>query len=121
MMKESSLTKLTGKFLQAVAGPAVKEIGEMLRDELRPYRAKRQKQLLEKTARMLQEAKAEVNQVPPKVFMKILDEGGLEDDETLHGLWATLLANSAAYPEAIIPAFVDILGQLSTNDALILE
>src|SRR5262245_61852607 len=119
----SELAKQAGQLFESIAGPVAKEIGEMIRDELRPYRAARQAKLAEKTARMVQEGQYVPRVVPPRLLVGIFENAGLEDDEDLHSMWAALLAN-AANPGAtftIRVAFIEILRQLEPQEAKFLD
>ena len=119
----SELAKQIGQLINDVAGPAAKEIGEMIKDEIKPYRAARQMQLAEKTARKLQEAEIKPIAVAPKILLSVFENAGLEDDEEMHDRWATLLANAATpgfeFPISIV--FVELLKQLSPKEAIFLE
>jgi hypothetical protein len=116
------LKKNLSQIVYDLAGPAAKEIGEMLKDELRPYRAARQLQLAEKAVRLIQNSDMRTRAVSPKVLIPILENGGLEDDEQLHDMWAALLANAADSRKAEIPAsFSEILRQISSKEARFLD
>jgi hypothetical protein len=117
------LAKQVGQIIYDVAGPAAQEIGEMIKDEIRPYRAARQMQLAEKTARRLQEAEIKPVAVAPKILLSVFENAGLEDDEEMHDRWATLLANAATpgFEFAISIVFIEILKQLSPREAVYLD
>src|SRR5581483_8633125 len=59
--------------------------------------------------------------VPGRLLLPILEKGSLEEDGDLQQRWAALLANSAAQPENVLPAFVSILAELSPVEAALLE
>jgi hypothetical protein len=56
------------------------------------------------------------------VLVPLLEGGSLEEDESMAERWAALLAN-ATDPDApdVPPAFPDVLRQLSTDDARLLD
>ena len=58
-----------------------------------------------------------------KVLLPSLEHGSLEDENYLQDRWAALLANAAnpQHQQTILPVFVEILRQLSINDARLLE
>lgn len=119
-MKE--ITRQLGQIVYDLAGPAAKEIGKMLQDEVKPYRAARQLQLAEKTVRLIQDAEMTTRVVSPKILIPIFENGGLEDDEHLHDMWAALLANAADSSSPEIPAaFPEILRQISSKEARFLD
>lgn len=73
--------------------------------------------------RMLKDAGIEPNDIPPKLFLPLLEGASLEDDADLQERWAALIANAAnPYSEArVLPIFAQILKQLSSKDALFLD
>ncbi len=105
---------LAGK-IQILAGTAAGEVNDMIRTEQRPYRAARQARLIEKTLRLIQQCGGQASAVPQKILLPILEHAAVEDDESLHSAWASLLANAAMLEEGltITPAFVETLRQLS--------
>jgi hypothetical protein len=84
-----------GKVAYDIAGPVIRDLGEMLKEELAPYRAARGKRLLEKMAKMVKEGDITVHRVPGRILFPIVESASLEDDENLHSKWAALLVNAA--------------------------
>jgi hypothetical protein len=84
------LSSSAAKLLDDIAGPVTKDIGEMIKDELQPYRAIRELKLMGKTVKMVQEAGFQPKAVPPKLLLTAVENGGMEGDEDLHTKWAAL-------------------------------
>ena len=59
--------------------------------------------------------------VSPRLFLPILDRASIEDDEDLHSRWAALLANAGTSPNSVHPSFIEILRQLTPDDAHLLD
>ncbi len=61
--------------------------------------------------------------LPPKYALPIIQAASLEAGKTLQGLWARLIANATdpAYAEKIHPAYIEILRQLSSDEAVIFQ
>jgi hypothetical protein len=118
-VSETNDRSAISQVIRDIAGPVATELGEMLRNEVRPYRIVREAKLMEKTERMVLEAGFNPKAVAPKLFLTIVDNAGIEDDEDLHTKWAALLANAAdSSREAEIPiVYPEILRQLSPIDA----
>jgi hypothetical protein len=117
------LTGIAAKLLYDIAGPVAKEISEMIKDEMRPYRAVREARLAEKTVAMVQKAGFQPKSVSPKILLSAFENAGMEEDEDLHTMWAALLAN-AANPLEQFPmphTFVELLKQLSPAEAKYLQ
>jgi hypothetical protein len=112
-------------FLETLFGAGV-EAGEYLRDAVRYRRWRYQVKLLMKTRRFLEDQGIEPQAVPLKVLIPLLDYASLEedDDESMSDRWAALLANAAAGddgPARVLPGFPRILGELSAQDAALLD
>ena len=107
--------QLTGEFCAEV-GTAGGYIGKLIRLKTWLWTMRRAKQILA-------EAGIEPANVPPKLFLPIMEHASLEDDETLQEKWAALLAN-AANPNAkpgVHIAFAGILKDLSPEEADLLN
>lgn len=108
--------------VKRMLGPAADEVAEMWRDQVRVYRYERQVKLLEKVERMAHEAGFTPQAVPPKVLFPLLEGASFEEDESLHDMWAALLANAASpeHTEAVRPGFIAILKQMAPDEAALL-
>lgn len=113
--------ELLGDMLRKIAGPLADEFGESLGVWARHYRFRLGLKMLQKTQRMLREAGIAPQAVPPRLFLPILESASIEDDEDLHARWAALLANAAAAPSSVHPSFIEILRQLTPDDAHLLD
>jgi hypothetical protein len=106
--------------LQKVAGPAAEEVGLTLKDAVHVYRVRRAYRLAEKFATFCSRTRVQPRQVPLRILLPVLDAASVEDDETLHTMWANILA-AAATPGAKpkpYPAFIETLKQLSREEAV---
>ena len=110
-------------FLSKLVGPASEEAGLILKENVRFYRLKNQLRILRKAQDMLNEAGIEPNAVPLRTLLPLLEGASLEDDESLGDKWAALLANAAAgaITEGSHPSFPKILGEMSPQEALMLD
>lgn len=103
-------------------GPVTNELGTGLRYIAYPWRLKKGLRAMQKARRLLAEAGIEPHAVPPKLFLPILENASLEEDESLQERWAALLANAASPGGSRIRrAFPEILKQLSPSDAAFLD
>ncbi len=103
-----------------LVGPAAKEVGQLFADRIRLYR-------ISSTLRAAQEAKRQIaasgitqKPVSLKVLVPALEGASLEEDEDLISRWAGLIASAATTGETI-PAFADILRQLTPEEARMLD
>src|ERR1022692_5214441 len=88
------ITKLFG-------GPA-EQIGGMWTDGLAARRTIRGIKLMKKVQRVIDEAGFEPKTIPDKIWVPLLQEAALEDDDELQKLWANLFANAADPRSGII-------------------
>jgi len=107
--------------VKRMLGPAADEVAQMWVDQVRVYRYGRQLKLLEKAERMAQEAGFAPQAVPPKILFPLLEGASLEDDETLHDMWAALLANaSSEMAKSVRPGFISLLREMAPDEAELL-
>ncbi len=110
-------------FVGRIFGPTADALGQVLADpvvEWRQRRAERAQQVIEDAAKLVAEQGKEPQAVPARVLMPLLEKGSLEEDDSLHARWVALLANASMNPDAVHPAFVTILGELSPLEARLL-
>jgi hypothetical protein len=100
-----------------LTGPVCDDIGAMISDSMKPYRAKNLVNTLQKTERILREAGLPANAVPTRLLFPIVDASSIEDDETLQEMWAGLLATASQQSDSVSPSFIETLKQLTPDDA----
>jgi Abortive infection alpha len=109
-----------GGLLQRIAGPLADEIGDSLAIVARPYRVKLSLKMFQKTQRMLEESGTSPHAVPPRLFLPMVEAASIENDEDLHTKWSALLANAASSGK-VHPSYIEILKQLTPEDARLLD
>jgi hypothetical protein len=118
-----ALVKPVADLINKLFGGAAEQMGGMWTDELAARRKVRQIALYLKVKKAIGGAGFEPQQIPDRIWLPILREASLEDDETLQTKWANLLAN-AADPEqrnAVLPSFSSIMADLNSVQAKFLE
>lgn len=102
-----------------LAGPAAEELGLTLQDSVKVYRFKRRIRLLQKIKEICDGAGIEPHAVPLKILLPSVEYASMEENDDLQDRWAALLANSALQDSncQVLPAFVDILRQVTPIDA----
>ena len=103
--------------INKLAGPLAEEFGLMLGDKVRVYRVKNWIKTVEKTERLLREARLSAHAVPPRLLLPIMEASSVEDNETLQDMWAGLLATASQDTDAVSPSFVETLKQLTPDEA----
>jgi hypothetical protein len=103
--------------LRKIAGPLCDEIGESMGVVARHYRYRLAVKMFQKTERMLREAGISPRAVPPRLFLPIVENASVQDDDGLHTRWAALLANAATSPDSVHPSYIEVLRQLTPKDA----
>lgn len=100
-----------------LTGPVCDDIGAMISDSMKPYRAKNLVNTLRKTERILREAGLPANAVPTRLLFPIVEASSIEDDETLQEMWAGLLATASQETDSVSPSFAETLKQMTPNEA----
>jgi Abortive infection alpha/Protein of unknown function (DUF2806) len=107
--------------LDKLLGPAATEVGGGLADSVKVWRFKRQLRLLQEVQRMLDDSRSDIKPVATRLFFPVLDAASIEDYDELQTRWAALLANESLEPGSVHPSFIEILKQLSPEDARLLD
>ena len=100
-----------------LTGPVCDDIGAMISDSMKPYRAKNLVNTLRKTERILREAGLPANAVPTRLLFPIVEASSIEDDETLQEMWAGLLATASQETDSVSPSFAETLKQMTPAEA----
>lgn len=121
-MAENPLTPFsagTVGFFRRLFGPAATELGEILADKVRSYRAKNLEKVLE--AAKVRIGNEDAQELPLRFSIPFFEKASLDDDVELIERWANLLASATLdyKPEKL--AFIDILARLSPAEAKLLE
>src|ERR1017187_8506232 len=105
LSKEAAKQRLqqVGDIIHRISGPLADEIGESMGVVARHYRFKLALKMYQKTERMLIDAGISPHAVPPRLFLPMIENASVQDDEDLHTRWAALLANAAALPDSVHP------------------
>jgi hypothetical protein len=123
--KFAEITEKVGGFLSKVIGPASNQFGGILEDWTRYYRLKNLLAIADKVEAIYAHRAIQDKTVPirPRIAIPMLESAALEDDETLQTVWAKLIANSTDpnFKLALHPGYIEIIKQLSSDEALILE
>lgn len=107
-----------------VAGPLEQGVG-IFEDKLKYLRWERQVRLMERAEAFLSKRGLDspTRPVPLKLAIPLMQEGVLEEDDSLQDRWATLLVNAADKDSGVevYRSYVDILSQLSPLETKILD
>lgn len=114
---------LVRDFFARVAGPAADSLAAMFRDQVDYWRFKRGLALVQAAKQLLAEKGVEPRSVPPKILLPILENGALEEDDSLKKKWVALLANAAdlSFGDGVHPSYPDTLKQLSAVEVRLLD
>jgi hypothetical protein len=108
--------------VKRMLGPAVDELAEMWKDQIRLYRWSRQLKCIEKAEKMASDAGFTPRAVPPKILFPLLDGASMEDDDELHTMWAALLANASLETGKLVrPSFISLLREMAPDEAQLLR
>lgn len=123
----TGVSDLAGKGMDMVdklGGDLLKELIGIPTDQIKALRFKLGVKLVEDAKEFNRLHGIENNTpIPAKLAIPMLENGSLEEDETLRQLWVRLMANAMnpAYAEKIHPAYIEMIRQVSPDEALILQ
>jgi hypothetical protein len=120
LLVTKATTDGAGAFLSRICLPAAEEIGFLLQDKVRAWRAE---QAIKITARAQEKYRAAFGEAdlhaPPRLIGSILEHGSWEDDDQVQGMWAGLMASSCTEKgksqDNLI--FINILGNMTASEA----
>lgn len=109
--------------MSQLLGSSATEIGLMWGDFFRVRRLKNALRLFEDVKRLAEEHGFTLKPVAPRLLLPILESASLLDDVDLNQRWAALLTNAARtdYDGSVLPAFPEILNQLTPEEARFLD
>jgi hypothetical protein len=116
----ADLTESVRKLVAPFTDPVLSELGQYLADRIRFLRFRFSLRAVERANEMLAQAGQVPQPVDPKILVAVLEGAGLESDADLVEMWAGLLASAASSSE-VLPSFPKILGDLSPEEARILD
>ncbi|GGW50197.1 Abi-alpha family protein [Arenibacter certesii] len=124
-IKSSTIEKgieLAKDFLDKLIMPAVEETGLLMKEKVTFWKFKNQVKILNKAKEYCDKHGIEPKTISFKLLVPLLETSALEEDEILQNKWAILLSNMVDSNQNIENhVFPYILGQLSTNEFLLLE
>jgi CO dehydrogenase/acetyl-CoA synthase gamma subunit (corrinoid Fe-S protein) len=108
--------------LVRLLGPSVDIAGDALKQWVEA-RIERGQETVIRAGTIVGEAGLEIHPVPGRILIPLIQSASLEEDQDLSARWAALLANAATkeYGDTILPAYVEILRQLTTPHVQILD
>jgi len=124
-IKSSTIEKgleLAKDFLDKLVMPAVEETGLLIKEKVTYWKFKNQVKILNKAKDYCEKHGIEPKTVSFKLLVPLIETSSLEEDELLQDKWAVLLGNMVDSDQNIENhVFPYILGQISTNEFLVLE
>lgn len=124
-IKSSTIEKgleLAKDFLDKLVMPAVEETGLLIKEKVTYWKFKNQVKILNKAKDYCEKHGIEPKTVSFKLLVPLIETSSLEEDELLQDKWAVLLGNLVDSDQNIENhVFPYILGQISTNEFLVLE
>jgi len=94
--------------------------GGILADQIGVWKWRNRIRIAHKAVAILKEDKLATKILPPSFLLPFLEESGNVDDPDLQEMWAHLLASSIMADSNCHPAYIQILKQLSRDEAVLL-
>ncbi|MEL7271455.1 MAG: Abi-alpha family protein [Bacteroidota bacterium] len=124
-IKSSTIEKgleLAKDFLDKLVMPAVEETGLLIKEKVTYWKFKNQVKILNKAKDYCEKHGIKPKTVSFKLLVPLIETSSLEEDELLQDKWAVLLGNLVDSDQNIENhVFPYILGQISTNEFLVLD
>ncbi len=109
-------------FLDKLIMPSIEETGLLIKDHVTMWKFTNQVKMLNKAKLICEKNNIPIKKISLKLLCPLLDHSGLEEDEILLDKWAILLSNMVNSDLNIENhVFPYILGQLSSNEFVVLE
>jgi hypothetical protein len=108
------------ELVRNLLNPAVNELGEYFANSIRLYRAKAAKKAVTLAKEQIERSGLEQQPLTVKDAVLLLEGASLEEDDYLISKWAGLISSAATGGKSL-PAFADILRQLSPEEAKMLD
>lgn len=122
--KAIALAEKAGKFLNNITGGDLKELGEGFHDWASYFRMKNLIRIQDRVEeiRKTRAKKGKATPIPPRLAIPLINEASLEDAKEVQELWAQLIAKAMDDDSSVKvhPAFIEVIKQLSPDEALIL-
>lgn len=100
--------------------PAANELGEYFADRIRLYRARAAMTAVQEARRQIEASGLDQKPLSVKDVVLLLEGASLEEDDYLVSKWAGLISSAATTGDTL-PAFSDILRQLTPEEARVLD
>jgi hypothetical protein len=112
------------KFFSTICGPAASEVGLLMRDSVRVFRAKNLASIADKAKAHVTVTEDGVQlSAPPRLVHELIESGSWCDDDGLQKLWAGLLASSVTPDgkDEFGLIFADILKRITPAEAKVID
>lgn len=119
---DNPITPLTAGvvgFVRRLFGPAASEVGEVLADRVRSYRAANLHRILESTA--IKIGSRSIEELPLRFSIPFFEKASLEDDEKLAEMWSGLLVESAEGVSSKHHIILQVFSNLTPRAATLLS
>jgi hypothetical protein len=121
---DSQRGNFTNDFLNRVCLPIAEEVGLLLQDKIRYWRANNTRRMVEKAEAILFQRNDRYGiKAHPRILSKILEESSWINDDELQSMWSGLLASSCTEGgnDESNHIFTDLLSRLSSSQANVLN
>lgn len=120
----TDIAKDASQFLKLISFPAAEELGYFLRDKIQFWRIDNIVKIVNGSKNILQ-SNGSIDHLtaPPRIVIKIMEEGSLIDNEKVQEMWAGLLASSCTVDgkDESNLIYVDLLSKLTSSEVALLN
>ena len=108
---------LIKSFTEKLLGQTAEEVGLLMADKVKYFRFKNQVKILTKAKEYVKSKNINIQRIPIKILVPLLENASLEDDEKMQDKWAYMIANLADSKQNFQNhVFPYLLSQISLNE-----
>ncbi len=115
------VVKTACRLVNDLLGPASREAGGLLGDQVHAFRAAIRMRVLCKIDARLREKRLPPRVLPPGFLLPLLEQCGDAAEEELQDLWARLVAGAIESDDHVARLYVETLRQMSRQDAVVFQ
>ncbi|WP_437194574.1 Abi-alpha family protein [Planctomicrobium sp. SH527] len=111
------LARSGANLIEKLLGKPCEVVGELLGDQIYFWQWQNRLRIAARANQILEKNKLAAKITPPSFLLPLLDAAGNVDDETLSEMWSHLLASGISAASHRHPAYVQLLKQMSSDEA----
>lgn len=113
--------KALANFITAITPQFIQDGVGILSDNVKSWRFQNQIKILMKSKELCEKHNIPLKMINLKFLVPLIENSSLEEDEEMQNRWAALLTNAIKDSQNANPSFINILKQLTPQEAAVLD